>query len=83
LWGLPLPIVEAVAFHHNPSAAMENGFDIPSAVSLANFLVNPANNPADFRGHLQSLKVADKLDGWTAIARREMEQVSTHRTVRV
>ena len=39
LWGLPTPIVEAVAYHHNPSAALERTFDIPTAVSVANALV--------------------------------------------
>src|SRR5204863_7036626 len=38
LWGLPHPIVEAVAYHHNPAAALERTFDLPTAVSVANAL---------------------------------------------
>jgi HD-like signal output (HDOD) protein len=76
LWGLPLPIVEAVAFHHNPSAAIEDLFDIPSAVSLANSLVTPADSPANLREHLHSLGVGGQLDKWTAVAREEIEKVN-------
>jgi len=35
-WGLPLPILEAVAYHHRPEQADENGFSLLSAVHVAN-----------------------------------------------
>jgi putative nucleotidyltransferase with HDIG domain len=78
LWGLPGPIVEAVAYHHNPSAALERTFDIPTAVSLANSLVEEItkNRPVGIMDHLESLKVIDKLPHWAAIAREELHQVS-------
>lgn len=76
LWGLPLPIVEAVAFHHNPGSAMENVFDIPSAVGLASTLANQLEVPAELRSHLQMLGVSPLLDHWTAIARREIERAT-------
>jgi HD-like signal output (HDOD) protein len=77
LWGLPHPIVEAVAYHHNPSAALERTFDIPTAVSLANGLVEEIteNRPFPFEAHLQSLGVAGHLDRWRAIAKEELQQV--------
>ena len=40
LWGLPFTIVEAVAFHHNPSAAGEKTFGVTSATALADSLVD-------------------------------------------
>jgi putative nucleotidyltransferase with HDIG domain len=79
LWGLPYPIVEAVAYHHNPAAAIERTFDIPSAVSVSEALVNEALGikPSwDVKAHLSSLKVMDKLPRWTAIAREEIHVVN-------
>ena len=76
LWGLPYPIVEAVAYHHNPSAALERTFDIPTAVATANALVEHIvkNRPFAIAEHLQSLRVMDELPGWTAIARSILEE---------
>jgi HD-like signal output (HDOD) protein/CheY-like chemotaxis protein len=76
LWGLPHPIVEAVAFHHNPSAALERTFDIPTAVSLANALVEEItdNRPLTIEHHLESLKISNSLERWRSIARDELQQ---------
>lgn len=38
LWGLPDPIIEAVAHHHNPSQSLEQGFSPLTAVHVANIL---------------------------------------------
>ena len=78
LWGLPHPIVEAVAYHHNPSAALERSFDIPTAVSLANALVEELteDRPFSIEHHLESLKVAGRIDRWRAIAREELQQMN-------
>ena len=76
LWGLPLPIVEAVAFHHVPGAALEKTFDIPSAVSLANALVDDMQGvrPLALHSHLESLKVIHNLPDWIEIAKEELQQ---------
>ena len=76
LWGVPYPIVEAVAYHHNPSAALERTFDIPTVVSLANCLVEEVllGKPSfAIEDHLEALKVIDKLPRWTSIAREELQ----------
>jgi hypothetical protein len=39
VWGLPLPILEAVAFHHDSSGVFANGFSPAAAVHLAEHLV--------------------------------------------
>lgn len=73
LWGLPYPIVEAAAFHHDPSRLRRDAFGVPEAVhvasALANALLEPESRDAapDARwvaeaGH------ADRLAVWTATA---------------
>ena len=78
LWGLPYPIVEAVAYHHNPAAALEKTFDVPTAVAVANALVEePSGNiPPAIADHLQFLEVIDELPAWTAIANEELQRIS-------
>ncbi len=39
LWGLPMPIVEGVAFHLQPTRIRQGGFWIPGAVHVAHALV--------------------------------------------
>ncbi|HEY2382413.1 MAG TPA: response regulator [Terriglobia bacterium] len=81
LWGLPAAIVEAVAFHHNPGAALEQSFGVSSAVSLANSLVDETaiNSSAGIMEHLQALGVADNLPVWTDVAQEEVQQVRPER----
>jgi HD-like signal output (HDOD) protein len=75
LWGLPHSIVEAVAYHHNPSGALERTFDTPTAVSLANALVEhfTEGKPLTIEEHLASLNAIDKLPRWKAIAQDEIQ----------
>jgi HD-like signal output (HDOD) protein/CheY-like chemotaxis protein len=74
LWGLPHPIVEAVAYHHNPAAALERTLDIPTAVAVANAVVEEImeNRPLPFEHHLESLKLIDHLPEWRQMAREEL-----------
>ena len=80
LWGLPYPVVEGVAFHHNPSAAAARGFDIPSALNLADSLVGEAmGNRAGMTLHagadmdyLKTLDVVSQLPKWSEIAAEEV-----------
>ena len=85
LWGLPYPIVEAVAYHHNPSAALERTFDVPTAVAVANALVDDAegNPPIAIAEHLQSLAMIDELPAWTAIAHEELERLRPSASVTI
>jgi putative nucleotidyltransferase with HDIG domain len=45
LWGLPYPIIEAVANHHQPQRVPQCGFDVLAAVYLANLLVQETTAP--------------------------------------
>ncbi len=47
LWGLPQDLIEAVAFHHEPSAHNVDRFSPLTAVHVANALVHAADNPAE------------------------------------
>jgi putative nucleotidyltransferase with HDIG domain len=83
LWGLPLSIVEAVAFHHTPPLGSQRGFDVAAAVYVANALVNDqARVPAETEdatcsvevAHLERLGVAERLSVWIAIAASEVQK---------
>lgn len=45
LWGLPNPIVEAAAFHHQPQGGAGGQFSPLTAVHIANALVHTPNDP--------------------------------------
>jgi HD-like signal output (HDOD) protein/CheY-like chemotaxis protein len=51
LWGLPNPVVEAVAMHHRPSACLAGGFSPTIAVHVADILVNETNGSAPEPGY--------------------------------
>jgi putative nucleotidyltransferase with HDIG domain len=41
-WGLPLPILEAVAWHHEPAKSFDKGFSLLAAVHAANVFAHQA-----------------------------------------
>ena len=41
-WGLPLPILEAVAWHHEPAKSSDTGFSLLAAVHAANVFAHQA-----------------------------------------
>jgi putative nucleotidyltransferase with HDIG domain len=55
LWGLPVPVVEAIALHHNPAQCTYRGFSPLAAVHAANALVN-------FEGQVERVFESGKLD---------------------
>ena len=61
LWGLPMPIVEAVAHHHRPSRMRSGGFWVAGAVHVAASLV--AGKEVD-EAYLRSVGMHDKLPRW-------------------
>ena len=72
LWGLPYPVVEAVAHCQEPWVVPHKEFQILDALYLAINLVHEFENdgkPEDINmKHLQKLGVADKLDEWRAMS---------------
>jgi HD-like signal output (HDOD) protein len=74
LWGIPLPVVEAVGRHHDPAEAEPRTFGIVTAVHVADALAHEVNPAADApakpvdEGHLLRLGVLDRLPEWRALA---------------
>ena len=71
LWGLPMPIVEAVAFHRQPQRSSLRSFWVPGAVHVAGALAS--NEPVD-EGYLKSLGVLDQLPSWRQMAETMVER---------
>ena len=70
IWGLPLPLVHAVAHHHNPYASGELTFSSLTAVHVADAIISeqdpsPLNHDAvlDVQ-YLSRLGVTDKESVW-------------------
>lgn len=71
MWGLPYPIIEAVAYHHEPRRVTQRQFDILTAVYAANLLAQPAG--ANFEDvvdsdYLTGLDVAGRIPLWKEMA---------------
>jgi HD-like signal output (HDOD) protein len=64
LWGLPMPIVQAVAYHPYPSKMRSAGFWVTGAVHVASALV--AGREID-ESYLRAVGVIDKLGQWRAM----------------
>ena len=46
LWGLPDPIVEAVALHHTPASVVAHEFDLLGALAVSHALLEPGSGHA-------------------------------------
>jgi putative nucleotidyltransferase with HDIG domain len=74
LWGLPNPIIEAVALHHRPREAGSEQFTPLTAVYLANALSAKSDQPLDSSDldaeYLQSINLSNRQDAWQAFIGR-------------
>lgn len=76
LWGLPTPVVEAVAHHHRPTRVPQDRLDAVAIVHIANCLAHrhplrpePEGEPPHQElqaEYLAELGVLDKIDEWDA-----------------
>jgi HD-like signal output (HDOD) protein len=66
LWGLPAPIVEAVAFHHTPENSSVLAFGPLTAVHVANALEHEkdGDHPDLNKDYLAKIGMAKRLDVW-------------------
>jgi HD-like signal output (HDOD) protein len=67
LWGLPMPIVEAVAYHQRPTRLRTGGFWVTGAVHVASALVTGAAVDEEY---LRATGVLDKLPQWRNLVER-------------
>ena len=67
LWGLPWPIVGAVAFREQPALAAEDGFGITAAVHVAYALANGERLDEEF---LESVDATRHIPDWQHEAQR-------------
>jgi HD-like signal output (HDOD) protein len=80
IWGLPFPIVEAVAWHHRPSASAADEMSPLAAVHVANALHMPSRvhgpelNETIDTAFLERIGRADRLEAWTAACGEVREQ---------
>jgi putative nucleotidyltransferase with HDIG domain len=87
LWGLPDDLLEAIVFHHNPSAARARKFRLLTAVHAADYLDHefaPAHEdyarpPLD-EAHLAALKLGHRLPAWREMHRQYLEEHGKART---
>lgn len=86
-WGLPVPVVEAVAFHHRPEGVRQPEFDALAAVAFADSLAHEVDpdssyisgdvySPIDM-AHAERLGVADRVEGWRQAAAEFALEVPT------
>lgn len=73
LWGVPMPIVEAVASHHAPARLRMSGFWVAGAVHVASALVG--GTPLD-EDYLKTVGVIDRLPRWRALADEVLEEAA-------
>jgi HD-like signal output (HDOD) protein len=79
LWGLPNPVVEAVACHHEPSRVGSQAIDVLTAVHVANALAHqyaPAPGHGDGEldeAYLESIGATERLPEWRGLAERQLE----------
>jgi HD-like signal output (HDOD) protein/CheY-like chemotaxis protein len=84
LWGLEHPLVEAVAYHHDPAATGSTTLDLPTIVHIADALTHEIENERSGRSievtmdraHLERIGVIDKLDTWRDAGRELWDRES-------
>jgi HD-like signal output (HDOD) protein len=83
IWGLPDTVVQAVAFHHEPSRFPTRGFSPLTAVHVAEVIdrglapdtpmAGEGLNGLD-RHYLLATGTADRLEEWTRVCRKMLEE---------
>jgi len=62
IWGIPLPVVQAVAFHHQPSQTKETHFSSLTAVHAANAIVSATHSSAQNHDGAIDMNYLDSLN---------------------
>jgi HD-like signal output (HDOD) protein len=85
LWGLPCPLVEVVAHHHQPRRAPQDSLDAVRIVHIANFLAHEHPMlPASAKGsayqpldevYVESLDVKEQIAAWNEMAEAATNEI--------
>lgn len=73
IWGLPFPLVHAVAYHHHPGETAETKFSSLTAVHVADAIASETDeSPLNHDGaidhdYLNRLGLGDKEDSWRSL----------------
>jgi HD-like signal output (HDOD) protein/CheY-like chemotaxis protein len=87
LWGLPVPIVEAVAYHHAPTNVPHTSMDTLATVHIADSLVAPHDSSEPYDpsrptldpAYLEALGVASEVTRWSAVVSHLVERRNSKR----
>jgi HD-like signal output (HDOD) protein len=77
IWGLPFPLVHAVAFHHHPAETAETKFSTLTAVHAADSITSeadpsPLNHDVELdRPYLSRLGLSERESVWRALFKGE------------
>jgi putative nucleotidyltransferase with HDIG domain len=78
-WGLPMPIVEAVALHHHPACFLSRNFSPLTAVHVANALSRAESadhfNALVERDYLAVLGLESKISAWWSAGQAELQRI--------
>ena len=81
LWGLPTPVVQAVALHHRPGASSEKAFSVLTALHVANVLDHERDRPVDAAlsskidmEYLAAIGLAKRLPYWRELTTGHTEK---------
>jgi HD-like signal output (HDOD) protein len=85
IWGLPCPVVEAVAHHHHPDRVPQDTLDAVGIVHISNFLAHEhgrdlaGGEPLDHQPldpeYLEALGVSDQVPAWSEMAEAVAEEM--------
>ena len=82
LWGLPVPVVEAIVLHHSPQLNTSPEFSALTAVHVANALEHEHNEPPDLTAdaglngeYLDTLGLTQRVSAWRASA--ELQEINS------
>lgn len=70
LWGLPDPLVEAVAWHHNPNGCPGTGFTALTAVHAADVIVRTEEGAHPDAAYLARLNISQRWGLWESLRHR-------------
>jgi HD-like signal output (HDOD) protein/ActR/RegA family two-component response regulator len=81
LWGLPAPIIEAVAFHHTPEKSDVKKFSPLTAIHVANALCDESEADNLNLSYLEEIGVAGRLNVWGEAAAELLAEPAIQPTV--